>query len=232
MPIKRSVWLLLIVVALISSTNVRAHADTSECSGSHGPSTYQAQPGDVANKTHLSLERAFDGRGHFEVNLCAGELRVVRAPASGKLELEVTLESSGSQPVSSYVHAVDVDSDKAVIDLRTPKSVHAEVTLRVPSSDDLHSEINVGAGKVVLHGDGIAGDRELNLGYGNATIYLAGDHNYSALEANVGMGSFHDHRSGGGSSHFVISKDMEGEGKGRLEINVGAGSIDLEPAED
>ncbi len=232
MPVQRSVRLLLIAVALVSAGGMCARADTTECSGATGPSTYKAQPGDTVSRTHLSLDRAFEGRGHLELNLCAGELRVLRAPASARLELEITLESPASDPLTAYVQTVDVNGDKASIDLRTPRRVHAQVVLRLPSRDDLHSEFNIGAGKVVFHGDAVAGDRELNLGYGNATVYLAGDHSYSRLEANVGMGSFHDHRSGGGSSHFVISKEMGGAGNGRIEVNVGAGSIDLEPAED
>lgn len=232
MPSKRTVCLLLTALALSSAGAMPAHAETNECSGAHGPSTYKPQPGDVVDKTDLALSRAFAGRGHLELNLCAGELRVLRAPGSARLELQVTLDSAGPTPITDYMQTVDVENDKAVLDLRTPKRVHAVVTLRLPSTDDLHSEINVGAGKVFLHADGIAGERELNLGYGHATVYLAGDHNYSRLEANVGMGSFHDHRPGGGSSHFVISRDMEGKGKGSLEINVGAGSLDLQPAVD
>jgi hypothetical protein len=44
------------------------------------------------------------------------------------------------------------------------------------------------------------------------------------------MGSFHDHRPGGRSSHFIISREYQGKGEGRLEVNVGAGSIDIDPA--
>jgi hypothetical protein len=43
------------------------------------------------------------------------------------------------------------------------------------------------------------------------------------------MGSFHDHRPGGGSSHFIINRQYRGKGEGSLEVNVGAGSIDIDP---
>jgi hypothetical protein len=46
------------------------------------------------------------------------------------------------------------------------------------------------------------------------------------------MGSFHDHRPGGQSSHFIVSRQYQGKGAGRLEVNVGAGSIEVDPKKE
>jgi hypothetical protein len=100
----------------------------------------------------------------------------------------------------------------------------------LPSSTSLASEVNLGAGKIYFDADGIKGDRKLNLGAGDANLTMWGDRDYTSFEANVGMGSFHDHRPGGGSSHFIISRRYQGKGQGSLEVNVGAGSIEINPA--
>lgn len=94
----------------------------------------------------------------------------------------------------------------------------------------LKSEINLGAGKFYFDAEGVKGNREVNLGAGEAYLTMADDRGYANFEANVGMGSFHDHRPGGGSSHFIISRSYKGKGDGSLEVNVGAGSIDVDPA--
>jgi hypothetical protein len=222
--------LTVIAVALGSLASSCAH--TTQCVGARGPSSYRQEPGDQLTTTHLSLARVFDGRGSLELNVCAGDLTVTNATGSNELQLEITLQSPGSQPLSDYVHTVDVRPNDAVIDLRTPAGVHPVVVLRLPSGDDLHTAINVGSGKVAFHADTIAGDRELNLGHGNAAVLVAGDRSYAQLTANVGFGSFHDHRPGGSNSYFIVSRQMEGDGRGMLAINVGAGSADLEPARD
>jgi hypothetical protein len=103
------------------------------------------------------------------------------------------------------------------------------VTLELPSTASLKSEINLGAGKFYFDAEGIKGNRELNLGAGAAYLTMADDRGYANFEANVGMGSFHDHRPGGRNSHFIISRNYEGKGSGSLEVNVGAGSIDISP---
>ena len=205
---------------------------TTQCVGASGPSSYRQEPGDQLTTTHLTLARAFDGRGSLALNVCAGEITVTNATGSNELELEITLQSPGSQPLSDYVHTLAVRPNDAVIDLHTPTSVRALVVLRLPSSDDLHTVINVGSGKVAFHADAVAGDRELNLGHGDAAIIVAGDRDYAQLAANVGFGSFHDHRPAGSNSYLIVSRQMEGDGRGLLSINVGAGSVDLEPAKD
>jgi hypothetical protein len=224
--------LAVLTVAIACAGLASACANTAQCVGSSGPSVYRQEPGDQLSKTRLTLDRAFDGRGTIELNVCAGELQVMPATGSNELQLDITLQSPGSQPVTDYVHTLNIRPKDAVIDLRTPANVRALVVLRVPSTDDLHTAINVASGKIGFHADTVAGDRELNLGHGHAAVFVAGDRSYGQLAANIGFGSFHDHRAGGSNSYFIVSRSMEGDGRGLLAVNVGAGSVDLEPAQD
>ncbi|RZU40516.1 hypothetical protein [Edaphobacter modestus] len=69
------------------------------------------------------------------------------------------------------------------------------------------------------------------MGVGKVTIYLRGTEEYSELQANVGMGSFHDRRPGGTSAHLGTKQVFRGKGTGQIAANVGVGSIELRPEE-
>ena len=216
------------VCAVFACIGFAAHADNQNCGEPPEHSHYVPQSGDTEDAQHLAMERTFAGQGTLELNVCSGELHI--RPASGdRLRLRIETSSTPSLKMRAYVKDLDVSGDHATISLEFPHKYHVVVTLEVPSTTSLKSEINLGAGKLYFNADGIQGNRELNLGAGDAYLTMLGDHAYSNFEANVGLGSFHDHRPGGTSSHFIISRDYQGSGDGRLEVNVGAGSIDIQP---
>ena len=223
----RAVRLACVCVAL-AGMGCMARADGHSCGEPPEPSHYVAQSGDTEDAQHFAVERIFAGQGTLELNVCSGELHI--RPASGdKLRLRIETGSTPSLKMRAYVKDFDVAGEHATINLEFPHKYHPVVTLEVPSTTSLKTEVNLGAGTLYFSADGIKGNRELNLGAGEAHLVMAGDHAYSSFEANVGMGSFHDHRPGGGSSHFIISREYQGSGDGRLEMNVGAGSIDIDP---
>jgi hypothetical protein len=217
------------MVTLFAVT-IRARADENDCSDQPAKSYYSPQPGDSEGATHLSLARPFDGKGTLELDVCSGEARV-KPSKDGQLHLEVAVKQRTPLKIDAYLQRVDVAPGRAVIKVKVPRKYQPEVVVEVPATADLHSEINLGAGDLRFYANGFGGQREVNLGAGNATIFLDGNHDYSHLEVNVGMGSFHDHRPGGGSAHLVISKDLQGTGAAPLQVNVGAGSLDLKEPE-
>jgi hypothetical protein len=220
--------LLWVSVCMLAGAAWTARAESNNCGEPPESSHYVAQNGDTEDGQHFAVERTFAGQGTLELNVCSGEVHI--RPASGdKLKLRVEIASSPSLKMRAYVKDLDVSSDHATISLEFPHKYHAVVTLELPSTTSLKSEINLGAGKLYFNAAGIKGNRELNLGAGDVYLTMVGDHAYANFEANVGMGSFHDHRPGGSSSHFIISRDYQGSGDGHLEVNVGAGSIDIEP---
>ncbi len=200
-----------------------------ECGNAGSPPTYQVQPGDHVDSKSLDASRSFSGVHQLVINACAGELRI-RGTDSSAIRIEVTAENV-DQPLDTYVHDFTVASGSAKIDIRLPSRYHPAITVYVPAEGHFESEVNLGAGNLLFHADRIRGERELNLGAGRAVVYLNADRDYASLEANVGMGSFHDKRAGGGSAHFVVARSMQGSGGGDLQVNVGAGQIDLEPVQ-
>ncbi|HEX6771362.1 MAG TPA: hypothetical protein VF126_05000 [Acidobacteriaceae bacterium] len=214
--------------SLLAGGLIAARADTHSCGEPPEESHYVAQPGDTEDAQHFAAERVFNGEGRLELNMCSGELHIERGQGD-RLKLRIEIGTAPSLKMRAYVKTFDVAKGHSTISLEFPRRFHPVVVLELPSSTSLKSEINLGAGRVYFDANGVRGDRELNLGAGSAHLRMAGDHDYSDFEANVGMGSFHDHRPGGASSHFIISREYQGAGEGRLEMNVGAGSIDIDP---
>ena len=212
---------------LLSAGSPVAQAGNNNCGEPPEPSHYVAQPGDREDAQHFIVERSFNGEGKLELNVCSGELHI-RAVAGDKLKLRIETGATPSLKMRAYVKELDINGDHATISLQFPHKDHLVATLEVPSTTSLKSEINLGAGKLYFDAGGIKGNREINLGAGEAFLTMVGDRDYASFEANVGMGSFHDHRPGGTSSHFIISREYQGKGEGRLEVNVGAGSIDID----
>jgi hypothetical protein len=224
-------WALPLVLGGVTlfGMGVAARAENNNCGEPPDPSHYVAESGDTEDAQHLTVVRTFTGQGHLEFNMCSGELRIERGHGD-KLKLHIETGDTPSLKMRAYVKTLDVAGDHVTISLEFPHKLHPVAVLELPSSISLASEINLGAGKLYFDADGVKGDRKLNLGAGDANLTMWGDRDYTSFEANVGMGSFHDHRPGGGSSHFIISRHYQGKGEGTVEVNVGAGSIEINPA--
>lgn len=214
-----------------------ARADTHDCVSTPGASDYVAQREDVEDAQHISLVRDLAGIHNLELTTCVGELQIERSP-DARLHLSIASRTHLSHPMHAYIEHLRLCGETATIALDFPKAKFVNidsskgpsviVTIQLPGGIR-KSEINLGAGKLLLADDALSGDREINLGAGDVHLTLDGDRDYSRFEANVGMGSFHDNRKGGRNSHFIISRSYSGSGTGRLEVNVGAGSIDIDP---
>jgi hypothetical protein len=223
-----AMFCVMFCVLASSATALVARAESNNCGEPPDPVRYVAQPGDAEDAQHIAMERSFTGQGKLELNVCSGELHI-KAGHGNRLTLRIETASSPELKMRAYVKTLDISSGQATISLQFPHKTHPVVTLELPSTASLRSEINLGAGKFYFDAEGIQGNRELNLGAGEAYLTMADDRGYANFEANVGMGSFHDHRPGGRSSHFIISRNYQGKGDGSLEVNVGAGSIDIGP---
>jgi hypothetical protein len=226
--VRRVIFCAMFCALGLSAGVLVARAESNNCGEPPDPTHYVAQPGDTEDAQHIAIERSFTGQGRLELNVCSGELHI--KPGHGdRLTLRIETVSNPGLKMRAYVKTLDVAGDHATISLQFPHKTHPVVTLELPSTASLKSEINLGAGKFYFDAEGIQGNRELNLGAGDAYLTMADDRAYASFEANVGLGSFHDHRPGGRSSHFIISRNYQGKGGGSLEVNVGAGSIDIDP---
>ena len=225
---KRILSGLLLTGALLGTARA-SRAD--DCGGNSKPSTYRQQPGDSADSTHLSASRKITSADAIEINVCSGELRLNHSNEPDVLHIEVT-SPGADQSLAHYLQDFEASGKNAVVSVRIPSKYHAVVTVYVPRASGMQSEVNLGAGTLLLHAGVLRGNRKLNLGAGKATLYLDGDRDYAGLQANVGMGKMIDNRPGGHSAYTVISRNLTGSGQGALQVNVGAGELDLEPAEN
>jgi hypothetical protein len=221
-----------VAALVISGVGVQVQAqktDNMNCDGE--PVTdrqYQQQAGDVLEPRHLEMIRPFSGTGKLNVSVCNARLPIRTRPESKELRLSVEMGAkSSSKPAAGYIHILRVAPDDGVIHLKFPSDSHAVVTLIVPMSQGLDSQFNLGKGNLNFDAIGSAGDRQINVGMGDAKLLVEGDKSYSDMEVNIGMGSLHDHRPGGHDGHFVVSKNYNGSGAGSLQINVGMGSLDI-----
>jgi hypothetical protein len=219
----------IITLAGVLAASQRCLADSDTCDASSRPATYRPAPGDHADSTSVVAMRRFTGIGDVQINVNRGELHVEHALAGE--ELRVRISSSNSDvDLPKALRRFDTADGNAAIDVCIAKKDHAVVTVYLPSSAHLKSEINLGAGTLVLRADGVQGDRQVNVGAGEMKVFLAGDHNYASMEANVGFGRLLDHRAGSksGNSYGVTARTLTGSGTGTIQLNVGAGSLELE----
>ncbi len=224
----------LILIFAISLTaqaaQTKSQTEAMSCSNDDPPLTthdYVSNPGDILQPHHLEMTRPFDSKGKLELSVCRADLRVLTSPDAKQIKLTVEVKTQSlHSTVADYIRTLRVEPDHGLIELKFPKQVHATVTLTMPMGPDSASKISLGFGDLDFNAIGSSGNREINVGMGHMQLLLD-DETYATMQVNVGMGSFHDHRPNGHSSHFIASRNYQGKGSGSLKINVGMGSVDI-----
>jgi hypothetical protein len=229
---RKSLLLFCALLFSVTTATVCRASGNGKCQSS-APRTYEPAPGDAANSTAMHAARNLPATIHsIKINVCSGELQVRHAARGDQMELLIN-SPGADRSLDQYVRAFSVDGHTAQVDVQVPDTYHPTVTLVVPYLEQPSTEINLGSGHLVMpvgaFGDG---SRQLNVGAGSATLTMNGSHGYASLQVNIGMGELKDERPGGSNAHFVVSRTMTGAGKGNLEVNVGAGSVDLKSREE
>ena len=226
-PYRKGIFIGVFVVLSVSAPF--SAGGQSNCATNSDASAYRKEPSDRIELRHL-VSRPFSGSGNLDLTICAGEVRLLPS-TDGRLHLDVELRGGPSANLAAYVTQLDVGSKEGRIQLAFTKAQRAFIAVRIPSTNQLHSVTRLGAGELSARGDSPRGDRELKVGSGSITLYLRANSQFASLEANVAIGSFHDRRPGGTSSHFAVNRVIEGSGGGRIAAEVGSGSINLLPEE-
>lgn len=204
-----------------------AGTDSMSCNVSLPSSHVELAAGDQNTASHLKLSRAITASAEVDLDQCSGDLSLV-ASKNGQLNVTVDLGQPASQHMAGdYLELLDISPHKAVVHLHLPKSVQARVVVEIPVTvPDV--EVNLARGEFQLAANQVGGTRQINVGYGQVRVQ-GNDDTYESMEINVGLGSLHDHRNGGENHHLIVAHSFSGSGKGRIEINVGMGHVDLEP---
>lgn len=195
------------------------------------PSSHvQLAEGDQNTMSHLQVSRPVAAGTEVDLDQCSGDLSLV-ASKNGQFNVTVDLGQPASQhSAGDYLELLDISPQKAVVHLHLPKSVQAKVIVEIPVTiQDV--QVNLARGDFSLMADQVRGTRQINVGYGQVKVQ-GNDDTYESMEINVGLGSLHDHRNGGENHHLIVAHSFEGRGKGRIEINVGMGHVDVYPSQE
>jgi hypothetical protein len=206
----------------------RAYADTDSmhCENSQPETHANLAQGDQSTANHLQLSRKIAARAAIYLDVCNADVTITHSNGD---TLRLTIDTaSTSLPLkpAEYLQKLDLTPQEVRLQLHL-KSKKAKVVLEIPTGTPT-LQVNLATGNLSLDADRNADDTQINVGYGQ--INLNGDDNtYESLQVNVGLGSLHDHRRNGDNYHLIVSRSFSGKGKGSIQVNVGMGSVDLNP---
>jgi len=207
-----------------------AESHSMSCDGRVPGTHAQLAEGDQSTAKHLQVSRQIASGAEVNIDVCSADLTITGS-SSGAFRVTVDIGSPAAKFAAvDYLETLDVTPEEVKLQLHLPRSVHARVTVEVPTAVQ-HLETNLARGNLLLVGDRINGEREFNIGYGHVNFEGNKDA-YETMQVNIGLGSLHDHRKGGEDHHLIVAKSFDGTGKGSIEINVGMGSVDLNPGQN
>jgi len=213
-------WLLLGGYALAESHSMNCD---SERPGTH----VDLAKDDQNSATHLQLSRKIALGAAVVLDVCAADLTITGS-TNDQLQVTVDLGNAASKlTAGDYLQALDVGGQRVNVQLHLPKSVRAKVVIVVPAGIS-KLELNLVSGNLSFETERIGGERSINVVHGHVDL-LANTDSYGTLHVDIVMGSFHDHRKGGEDHRFMVSDELPGSGRGSIEINVVAGSVDIRP---
>jgi hypothetical protein len=186
------------------------------------------QAGDLSTATQFDAARPFSGH-MLRLEGCYGELRLMRSEQANTVRVRIKTEKgAGGRELRDYVQELSTTGDGRIA-VRLPKDVPGKVTIEVPA--EIRLEVNWASGRVDV-APAIAGDKEINVGKGEARVYV-GQEDYADIEANVGWGTISDQLPHAERHRMLrsITLSQTTGGKHNLEINVGSGHIDILKAE-
>ena len=219
-------WCLL-SACLLWSGYALADSHSMSCDGRVPDRHAPLAEGDQSTASHLQVSRQVSSGATVKIDVCSADLTITGS-SSGAFQVTVDIGNPSAKSAAvDYLETLDITPEEVRLQLHLPRSVHARVTVEVPSAIK-NQETNLARGNLLLVGDRIGGEREFNIGYGHVNFEGNKDA-YETMQVNVGLGSLHDHRLGGEDHHLIVAKSFDGTGKGSIEINVGMGSIDLNP---
>jgi len=221
----------LMSLLLVSFLATASFADDSmNCPGTLPNNHATLAAGDQSTANHLQVSRSIEPGTEFDIDVCAADVILTASPDN---ELRITVDiarPSSQHNAVDYLHTLDISNRHAKLQLHLLRELRAKVTIEVPAgTPDL--TLNLGRGDLTLAAARIGGKSEnINVGMGHINFEGNADA-YEELQINVGLGSLHDNRPDGQNHHFIVARSLEGTGKGSIEMNVGMGSVDLNPSQ-
>jgi len=157
---------------------------------------------------------------NLRLHLRSGEFRIV-----GHSDNRVALHLSGRNADNARDLTVRFRRSDNTADLRVfggPKN-DLEVTIEVPSSAILF--VRMPAGDLSI--EGVSGDKDVELHFGDLTISVGNAADYSHVDASVMSGDLEAAPFGESHGGLFRSFEKNGTGKYKLHAHVGAGDLTL-----
>jgi hypothetical protein len=204
--------------------------DSMNCPGTLASTHAALADGDQNNASHLQLSRGIDAGAEFDLDVCAADV-TLDGSTDNTFRVTVDIENPSQQhTVADYLQKLDITTSHVKLQLHVFRPLHAKVTIELPAATPEFT-LNLGRGDLTLAADRIRGKHAtINVGYGHVNFQGNADA-YEDLQVNVGLGSMHDHRKDGHNHHFIVARSLEGTGSGSITVNVGMGSVDLNPGQ-
>ena len=162
----------------------------------------------------------FPSGSNLRLHLRSGEFRIV-----GHSDNRVAVHVSGRNADNARDLTVRFRRSDNTADLRVfggPKN-NLEVTIEVPSSAMLL--VRMPAGDLSI--EGVSGDKDVELHFGDLTISVGNAADYSHVDASVMSGGLEAAPFGESHGGLFRSFEKNGTGKYKLHAHVGAGDLTL-----
>ena len=162
----------------------------------------------------------FPSESNLSLHLRSGEFRIV-----GHSDNRVAVHVSGRNADNARDLTVRFRRSDNTADLRVfggPKN-DLEVTIEVPSSAMLL--VRMPAGDLSI--EGVSGDKDVELHFGDLTISVGNAADYSHVDASVMSGDLEAAPFGESHGGLFRSFEKNGTGKYKLHAHVGAGDLTL-----
>jgi len=162
----------------------------------------------------------FPSGGNLRLQLRSGEFRIV-----GRNDNRIAVHLNGrnadnARDLTVRFRRSDNDGDLRVFG--GPKN-NLEVIIEIPSSALLF--VRMPAGDLVI--EGVSGDKDVELHFGDLTIAVGNAADYSHVDASVMSGDLQAAPFGESHGGLFRSFEKSGSGKYKLHAHVGAGDLTL-----
>jgi hypothetical protein len=167
-----------------------------------------------------SLERAFSANGRVQMDLVAGDYRIIGI-AQDRVRVDWTARDAAA--AAKVQTRADVRGRELSLTTNGPHNRDLKFTIEVPSQSDLY--VRLSAGDLTI--EGIRGNKDVELRAGDLRIDVGRADDYNKVDASLWAGDLH-------ASAFQIFKeglfrsfDWTGKGAYRLHAHLMAGDLYL-----
>jgi hypothetical protein len=175
--------------------------------------------GEATRRADQALERAFPSGGAVELDLSAGEYRILRGGDD-----KLTMEWWARNPEDLERVRVSAEVSGKTATVRTSRTRnHFSAVIRVPARTDI--ELSLSAGDLDI--EGIEGNKDVRVNAGDVDIQMGPAGDYGQVTASLWAGDLKAEPLGIRTEGLFRSFDWKGKGRYRLTVRLLAGDVRL-----